>query len=126
MEPPSTPGRTRRVAALLEQGAVREAMDRVTPSELFLIAREIGAKRGQESSCVLAELKQMATAAPGQLTWAAVSSGPKDSRVMPMPSKDRRRSSLKRPVARARSSPSAACPNEPSRLSAGITSGRKR
>src|SRR5213076_947073 len=30
-------------------------------------------KRGQESSCVLAEMKQMATAAPGQLTYAAIS-----------------------------------------------------
>ena len=60
----AAPGRTRQVAALLEQGSVREAMDRVTPSEFYLIAREVGAGRNPQSSCLLAELKHMAESSP--------------------------------------------------------------
>jgi hypothetical protein len=69
----AAPARTRQVAALLEQGDVREALDRVTPSELFLVAREVGANRRSESSCVLGEMKQMASASPKELNYAAVS-----------------------------------------------------
>ena len=69
----AAPVRAHRVAALLEQGAVHDAVERVTPSELFLVAREIAAKRGPETSCVLAELKQMAAAAPNDITYLAVS-----------------------------------------------------
>jgi hypothetical protein len=69
----AAPARTRQVAALLEQGDVRDALDRVTPSELFLVAREVGAKRGPDSSCLLAEMKQMSSASPKDLTYAAVS-----------------------------------------------------
>jgi hypothetical protein len=69
----AAPVRTRQVAALLEQGAVRDAAERVTPSELFLIAREVGARRSADSSCVLAELKQMASASSGEINYNAVS-----------------------------------------------------
>ena len=69
----AAPARTRQVATLLEQGDVREALDRVTPSELFLVAREVGAKRNADSSCLLAEMKQMESASPKELTYAAVS-----------------------------------------------------
>jgi hypothetical protein len=69
----AAPVRARHVAALLEQGAVREAADHVTPSELFLIAREVGAKRPAESSCVLAEMKRMAAANPSELNYTAIS-----------------------------------------------------
>jgi hypothetical protein len=69
----AAPARTRQVAALLEQGDVRDALDRVTPSELFLVAREVGAKRNPESSCLLAEMKKMSEAAPKELTYTAVS-----------------------------------------------------
>src|SRR5450756_1790612 len=41
----AAPARTHQVAQLLEQGAVPEAVDRVTPSEMYLIAREVGAGR---------------------------------------------------------------------------------
>jgi hypothetical protein len=68
----AAPARTRHVATLLEQGAVRDALDRVTPAELFLIAREVGDKRSPESSCLLAEMKQMA-AHSKELSYAAVS-----------------------------------------------------
>jgi hypothetical protein len=69
----AAPARARQVATLLEQGNVHDALDRVTPSELFLVAREVGAKRSAESSCLLAEMKQMADASPKELTYAAVS-----------------------------------------------------
>jgi hypothetical protein len=69
----AAPARARQVSALLEQGDVRDALDKVTPSELFLVAREVGAKRVPDSSCVLAEMKQMAAASPNELTYAAVS-----------------------------------------------------
>jgi hypothetical protein len=69
----AAPARARQVATLLEQGDVRDALDRVTPSELFLVAREVGSKRSPDSSCLLAEMKQMASTAPKELTYAAVS-----------------------------------------------------
>ena len=69
----AAPVRARHVAALLEQGSVREAADHVTPSELFLIAREVGANRSPDSSCVLAELKKMAAAHPSELNYSAIS-----------------------------------------------------
>jgi hypothetical protein len=69
----AAPARTHQVAQLLEQGAVREAVDRVTPSEMYLIAREVGAERNPRSSCLLAELKRMAEASPKELGRDAIS-----------------------------------------------------
>ena len=69
----AAPGRTRRVAQYLEQGAVREAVDGVTPSELYLIAGEVGAERDPRSSCLLAELRRMAEASPTELGHDAIS-----------------------------------------------------
>ena len=39
----AAPARTSQVAALLEQGAVKEALDRVTPSELYRAGARSGA-----------------------------------------------------------------------------------
>jgi hypothetical protein len=69
----AAPARTRQVAQFLEQGGVREAVDRVTPSEMYLIAREVGADRNPRSSCLLAELKRMAEASPKELNQDAIS-----------------------------------------------------
>src|SRR5215471_13955847 len=69
----AAPARTRAVAKLLDQGAVKEAVERVTPSELYLLARELGAKRNAESSCVLAELKKMEAASPKLINYSAIS-----------------------------------------------------
>ena len=52
---------------------MKDALDRVTPSELFLLAREIGPHRNADTSCVLAELKHMASNAPKDLTYSAIS-----------------------------------------------------
>ncbi len=69
----AAPARTRQVAVLLDQGAVKEALERVTPAELFLLAREIGPRRNPEGSCILAELKRMAAGSPKELNYAAIS-----------------------------------------------------
>ncbi len=69
----AAPARTRMVAQLLEQGEVREALDRVTPSELYLVAREVGANRSPQSSCLLAEMKRLAAASPKDVNYAAIS-----------------------------------------------------
>jgi len=53
------PARTATVARLLDEGGVKEALDRITPAELFSVAREMAPKRGAASSCVLAEMKEL-------------------------------------------------------------------
>jgi hypothetical protein len=55
----SAPSRTASVAALLEQGDVKGAADRVTPSELFSIARDLAPKNLDANSCVLAEIHKL-------------------------------------------------------------------
>ncbi len=69
----AAPARTRRVALFLEQGLLHDAVDLVTPSELYLISREVGATRKPQSSCLLAELKRMADASPQEVNYAAIS-----------------------------------------------------
>jgi hypothetical protein len=69
----AAPARARQVASLLEAGSAHLALDYVTPSELFLIARELSPKRDAASSCVLAELKQMASQSPAEMNYTAIS-----------------------------------------------------
>jgi hypothetical protein len=45
----------------------------VTPSELFSIAREVGTQRAPASSCILAEMRQLAQASPNEVSYAAIS-----------------------------------------------------
>ena len=61
----AAPARTATVARLLEEGNVKEALDRVTPSELFSVARELAPKRTGDPSCLLAEMKQLAESSVG-------------------------------------------------------------
>jgi hypothetical protein len=68
------PGRTHEVGALIERGAVKDAVERVTPSELFWLARDMASRQGfADSSCILAELRQMAQASPQEVNYAAIS-----------------------------------------------------
>jgi hypothetical protein len=56
----AAPARTSEVGRFLAAGDVQAAAERVTPSELFSVAREVAPKRaGDSSSCVLAELNQL-------------------------------------------------------------------
>jgi hypothetical protein len=68
------PARTAQVAARIEHGDVKGALDFVTPSELFSVAREISPKRPKDtSSCLLAELRQLAESAPQEVNYASIS-----------------------------------------------------
>jgi hypothetical protein len=55
----SAPSRTAAVAALLERGDVKNAADRVTPSELFSVARDLASKNLDANSCLLAEIHKL-------------------------------------------------------------------
>ncbi len=67
------PSRANLVGRLIEAGDVKEALDRVTPSELFIMARDMAPKRKPDGSCVLAELRQLAQRIPKQINYAAIS-----------------------------------------------------
>jgi hypothetical protein len=67
------PVRTGRVGQLLEMGDVQEALNFVTPSELFSIARELAPKRKNDASAVLAEMKELAADSPKDVNYAAIS-----------------------------------------------------
>jgi hypothetical protein len=69
----AAPARKHQVAQLIEQGAVKEAADRVTPAEMYLLARDVGARRDPATSCLLADLSRMAAASPAELSPAAIS-----------------------------------------------------
>jgi hypothetical protein len=53
------PQRTSTVARLLAQGDVKAAADHITPSELFSVAHDLTAKRADDGSCLLAEIKRL-------------------------------------------------------------------
>ncbi len=67
------PARASLVGRLLEEGDVKAATERVTPSELFTIAREVAPKRKPESSCVLAELRRLGESDPQEVNYPAIS-----------------------------------------------------
>jgi len=69
----ASPARTHAVGVLLARGEARQAIEMVTPSELFLMARELAPKRKDDDSCVLAELRALAERSPRDLNYAAVS-----------------------------------------------------
>jgi hypothetical protein len=69
----ASPVRTRDVAHLLEQGAAKEAIDRVTPAELFLLAREMAPQRRDAGSCLAAEINQLAQASPQEINYDVIS-----------------------------------------------------
>jgi len=53
------PARTSQVNNLLAEGNVREALDHVTPSELFSVARELAPKRRTDPSCLRTDIEQL-------------------------------------------------------------------
>ncbi|MGA2269797.1 MAG: hypothetical protein ABSH44_15115 [Bryobacteraceae bacterium] len=70
----AAPARTREVGRLIERGAVKDAVERVTPSELFSLARDMASRQGvADGSCILAELRQLAQASPKEVNYAAIS-----------------------------------------------------
>jgi hypothetical protein len=67
------PARTSVVARLLVQGDVKSALDRVTPSEFYSMARDVAAVRNDSDSCILADLKRAGEAAPQEVNYTAIS-----------------------------------------------------
>ncbi len=67
------PARVKTVEHLLNQGDVNLALDRVTPSELFLLASEAAAQQKESSGPILAEMRRIAAEKPDQVTSAAIS-----------------------------------------------------
>ena len=68
----AAPARTQSVARLLEEGDPKAAVERVTPSELFLLGRELSAKRRDNASAVGSEIRQLAENDP-QINYDAIS-----------------------------------------------------
>jgi hypothetical protein len=69
----ASPARTFAVGHLIEQGEIRDAVDNVTPSEFFSVARIVGAQREARSSCILAEMRQIAETSPKEVSYSAIS-----------------------------------------------------
>ena len=68
----AAPVRTREVAALIESGAVKEALERVTPSELYSVARDVRGKRPNADSSILSELSRLSELQPN-VNYTAIS-----------------------------------------------------
>jgi len=69
----AAPARTAQVARMLQQGDITGAVENVTPSELFSMARDVKAKQaGPSTSCILAEMQKLSEAAP-EVNYAALS-----------------------------------------------------
>jgi hypothetical protein len=66
------PARLHQVSGLLARGEVKDALDLVTPSEMFSVAREMAPKLPPDSSPLLAELRDLAEKSPG-VNYAAIS-----------------------------------------------------
>jgi hypothetical protein len=69
----ASPARSTEIQRLLSQGAAREALELVTPSELFELARDVAPKRTADDSCVLAELRRLAEASPQEINYTVIS-----------------------------------------------------
>jgi hypothetical protein len=68
----AAPARTSEVAALIEAGSVKEALERVTPSELYSVARDVRTKRPNADSSILPELSRLAELQPN-VNYTAIS-----------------------------------------------------
>jgi hypothetical protein len=69
----AAPARVRQVGLLLEGGDVPAAMNKVTPSELFVVATHMAASPKAAPSPLLAEIRRLAAASPRQINYPAIS-----------------------------------------------------
>jgi hypothetical protein len=67
------PARVRIVGRFLEQGNVRAAIERVTPSELFVLARETVAQQKEPPPVFAAEIRRLATDSPEEINYRTIS-----------------------------------------------------
>src|SRR6185503_113113 len=69
----ASPARVMAVRHLLEQGAVRSAYDRVTPSELFVVASDVAPKEKDDACMLAAEIRRLAADVPDEVAPRAIS-----------------------------------------------------
>jgi hypothetical protein len=69
----AAPARAHQVAAWLADANVRKALENVTPSELFAVARELHSARAAAGDPLAAAIVALAKASPQQANYAAVS-----------------------------------------------------
>ncbi len=69
----AAPARAAQVDALLETGAAPAALDKVTPSELFVLAWKMETGPHSPPSPLLEEIRRMAAASPREVNYRAIS-----------------------------------------------------
>ncbi|MFB3779180.1 MAG: hypothetical protein ACE141_16300 [Bryobacteraceae bacterium] len=69
----AAPARVYRFSRLLDHGDAAGALEELTPSEQFLLAKEMLTRRPEPAEGIAARIRQMAASAPGQIDYAAVS-----------------------------------------------------
>lgn len=67
------PARVKTVAGLLENANIRDAIDNITPAELFLLAADVLARNASVAGPAAAEIKRMALELPNQASYPSVS-----------------------------------------------------
>lgn len=69
----ASPARVRRAAVFIDTGRVSEAIDSLTPSELFVVGMDAAQKTSAPTDPVLAEIKRLTAEHPAQANYLAVS-----------------------------------------------------
>ena len=69
----AAPARTAQLRALIERGQVKEAVDQVTPAELFWLSRALEPARAGDRSSVRAQIERLSREASSQVSLAAIS-----------------------------------------------------
>jgi len=69
----AAPARARQVGEWLAEGRVKKALENVTPSELYAVARDLHAARAADGDALAAQIQQIAKAAPNAASYSAVS-----------------------------------------------------
>jgi hypothetical protein len=67
------PARTGIVRRLLEEGDVRGAVEKVTPSEMFVLAKEMVDRKKDGSGSFAGEIRRLAAESPAQVNYKAIS-----------------------------------------------------
>jgi hypothetical protein len=69
----AAPFRTEEVRSLIEEGRVKDAVDQVTPSEMFALARDLAPRRSNDASCLRTEIERLAAGHPNQANYTSIS-----------------------------------------------------
>lgn len=67
------PARTQSIEVLLSQGEVKQAIDKITPSELFFLGTDMAARRKSDAQVHAAEMRRLAAEFPEEVKPRAIS-----------------------------------------------------